>query len=215
MNKKTDSTMEMIKKVITVLSVLLTGMTTVQAQEVQTLFGSDVSHGGFGGPVVKFSDVRSDVGVWVGGRGGWIINFDRNHAISLGGGGYGLATEHRVPDPEFGEPDTDYYALTGYGGFEMEYTNRSYELAHLTLSALIGGGSLMVRERDFSDVDSHYDHYFVFEPGANLEINVTNFFRLMAGISYRLTNGIGSAGFTDKDFSGLNGTITFKFGKFR
>lgn len=215
MHQKTGSRMETIKKVIILIAVLLTGMTTVKAQEVQTLFGSDVSHGGFGGPVVKFSDVNGDLGVWVGGRGGWIINFDRNHAISLGGGGYGLATEHRVPDPEFGEPDTDYYALTGYGGFEMEYTNCSYELAHLTLSALIGGGGLMARERDFSDVDNHYDHYFVFEPGANLEINVTDFFRLMAGISYRLTSGIGSAGFTDDDFSGLNGTITFKFGKFR
>lgn len=207
--------METIKKMITTIAVILMGITTVQAQEIQTLFGGDVSHGGFGAPVVKFSDAGGDLGVWVGGRGGWIINFDRNHAISIGGGGYGLATEHRVPDPDFGEPDTDYYAMTGYGGFEIEYTNRSYQVAHLTLSALIGAGGLMARERDFTDVDRHYDSYFVFEPGVNMEVNVTHFFRVAAGISYRLTSGIDNAGFTDSDFTGLNGNITFKFGKFR
>lgn len=68
--------METIKKVITVLGVLLIGITTVHAQEIQTLFGSDVSHGGFGAPVVKFSDVNGDLGGWVGGRGGWIINLN-------------------------------------------------------------------------------------------------------------------------------------------
>jgi hypothetical protein len=193
---------------------MLGGMVTIQAQQMQTLFDGDVSHGGFGGPVVKFSDVGGDLGVWVGGRGGWIINLDTEHAFSLGGGGFALVTEHRVPDPAFRDAETDYYALTGYGGVVIEYTNRSYRMAHFTATSLIGGGGLMIRERDFSDVDSHYDHYFVFEPGVNLEINITHFFRIAAGLGYRMTSGIGTAGFTDSDFSGLNGNLTFKFGRF-
>jgi hypothetical protein len=199
---------------VLLLLFMLGGMVTIQAQQVQTLFDGDVSHGGFGGPVVKFSDVSGDLGVWVGGRGGWIINLDREHAFSLGGGGYALVTEHRVPDPDFRDGDADYYALTGYGGVEIEYTNRSYRMVHFTVSSLIGGGGLMMREHDFSDVDNHYDHYFVFEPGANIEINITHFFRAAVGIGYRMTSGIGTAGFTDGDFSGLNGNLTFKFGRF-
>jgi hypothetical protein len=199
---------------VLLLLFMLGGMVTVQAQQVQTLFDGDVSHGGFGGPVVKFSDISGDLGVWVGGRGGWIINLDREHAFSLGGGGYALVTEHSVPDPDFRDGDADYYALTGYGGVEIEYTNRSYRIVHFTVSSLIGGGGLMMREHDFSDVDNHYDHYFVFEPGVNLEVNITHFFRAAVGIGYRMTSGIGTAGFTDGDFSGLNGNLTFKFGRF-
>jgi len=193
----------------------MAGMQPVTAQQTQTLFNGEVTHGGFGGPVVKFSDVAGGLGVWVGGRGGWIINFDGNHAISLGGGGYGLVTEHLVPDQEFGDPETDYFAMNGYGGFIIEYTNRSYQLVHLTASSLIGAGGLMIRDRNFNDIDHSPDSFFVFEPGANLELNVTDFFRVAAGLSYRLTSGISRAGFSDDDFSGINGTITLKFGRFR
>ncbi len=202
---------------IFILSILflITGINQCFAQQTQTLVGSEVTHGGFGGPVVKFSDIAGDLGVWVGGRGGWIINIDPDHAIGLGMGGHGLVTEHRVPDSDYGDSGSDYYAMNGYGGFEIEYANRSYQLIHLTVSTLVGAGGLMIRDRNFDDIDDSPNAYFVFEPEANAEVNITNFFRIAAGISYRLTSGIGRAGFTDDDFSGLNGVINFKFGKFR
>jgi hypothetical protein len=185
---------------------------TLFAQQAETLFDGNVSHGGFGGPVVQIGDVAGTTGVWVGGRGGWIINLDENHAISLGGGGYGLVTNHRVPVPFDGNDEL--YAMGGYGGFIFEYTNHSYRLIHLTATTLIGGGGLMLRERDFDDVLDDVDSYFVLEPGIQAELNVTRFFRIAAGASYRFTSGISSFGYTDKDFSGLNGVITFKFGGF-
>ena len=193
---------------------ILAGVSLGHAQKTQTLFSNDVSHGGFGGPVVKFSEVTEDVGVWVGARGGWIINFNDSNALSLGGGGYGLVTDHPVPDPNFGDPGTDYYALIGYGGFELEYTNLSYCLVHLTLSSLVGAGGLTARDQDYNEVDDDSNTFFVFEPGANLEINITSFFRLALGASYRMTNGIDRAGFTDDDFTQFNGTATLKFGGF-
>ncbi|MEX0772309.1 MAG: hypothetical protein WD038_04030 [Balneolales bacterium] len=193
---------------------LLTGVNQGVAQEAQTLFNNDVAHGGAGGPMVSFSDIDGELGVWVGGRGGWIINFDNNHAITLGGGGYGLVTEHGVPDADFGDPDTDYFAFNSYGGFVFEYTNRSYSLVHPTVSVLLGAGGLEISDRDFNETDHNSDQYFVFEPNANLELNITDFFRIGVGASYRLTNGINRAGFSDSDFSGLNGLITLKFGSF-
>lgn len=181
------------------------------AQQAQTLIDGEISHGGFGGPVLKIGNVAGSTGFWMGGRGGWIMNLDEHHTISLGGGGYGLVSDHGVPVPSTEE---DLYALNGYGGFIVEYTNRSYNIVHLTATSLIGAGGLMLREKDYQDVNDDVDTYFVFEPGVNVELNVTNFFRIGAGASYRLTSGINRFGFSDSDFSGLNGVITFKFGKF-
>ncbi|MCC5907469.1 MAG: hypothetical protein JJU13_14755 [Balneolaceae bacterium] len=181
------------------------------AQQAQTLFDGEVSHGGFGGPVFKIGNVAGSTGFWIGGRGGWIMNLDEHHAISLGGGGYGLVSDHGVPVPSTEE---DLYALNGYGGFIVEYTNRSYNIVHITANSLIGAGGLMLREKDYQEVNDDVDTYFVFEPGVNVELNVTSFFRIGAGASYRLTSGINRFGFSDSDFSGLNGVITFKFGKF-
>lgn len=60
----------------------------VFAQE-QTLIGSgEIENGGFGGPVVKVTSINGESAVFVGGRGGWIIN----HTFVLGGAGYGLVT---------------------------------------------------------------------------------------------------------------------------
>lgn len=192
----------------TIFSLMLLNPSDTLAQQTETLFSGDVTHGGFGGPVVKLGSVADETAVWIGGRGGWIISFDRSNTISLGGGGYGLVTDHQSPI------DPDLYALAGYGGFEVEYTNQSYRVAHFTISSLIGGGGLLLRERDFEEVEEDVDSFFVFEPAANVEVNVTHFFRISAGVSYRLTSGIGRFGFSDSDFSGFNGVITFKFGKF-
>ncbi|MEX0684978.1 MAG: hypothetical protein WD267_09180 [Balneolales bacterium] len=199
------------------LVLLLSLASYTHAQEIQTLFDGEVSHGGFGGPEIKFDNINGDLGVWVGGRGGWIINFDAVHALSIGGGGFGLTTEHEVPDPEYEEGGMNYYAMTGYGGFILEYTNNSYKLIHPTVSVLIGGGGLMIRDRDFEeieDINTSPDQYFVFEPTATLELNITDFFRIGLGASYRITSGINRAGFTDEDYSGINGKLSFKFGKF-
>lgn len=183
------------------------------AQQAETLISGSVTHGGFGGPELKVSSVTGSPAIWVGGRGGWIINIDPNHAISIGGGGYGLVSDHRstmvTSDGE------DLYALSGYGGFILEYTNRSYKLAHVTISSLIGAGGVSLRDSGHEPVNVDENNpFFVFEPAVNLELNITSFFRIAAGAGYRFTSGISDFGFSDSDFSGFTGTITFKFGGF-
>jgi hypothetical protein len=197
------------------LLLVFTSMGAARAQDVQTLFAGRVSHGGFGGPVVKFSDVGGSLGVWVGGRGGWIIGFGDHHSISLGGGGYGLASSHPVPDPAAaGWPEKeDLRVRAGYGGFELEYTNRSQRLVHWTASTLIGAGSVAVEGADVP-VSAEEPAFFVLEPGLHAELNVTRFLRLHAGFSYRHTSGAERAGYTDRDFSGVSGRIALKFGGF-
>lgn len=113
------------------LCIIIISAPFLHAQQAETLLSGDIRHGGFGGPVVKIGEIAGSAGVWVGGRGGWIITPNDRHSISLGGGGYGLVTDHLSP------AETDFYALNGYGGFELEYTNRSARLVHFTFSSFL------------------------------------------------------------------------------
>ena len=195
-----------------IIVVILAGFPKIHAQEMQTLFDGEITHGGFGGPIIKFDDIQNDLGVWVGGRGGWIINMNDRHAISVGGGGFGLATNHQTDVPQIEET---MLATAGYGGFITEYTNRSYQLVHITATGLIGAGGFSLRDRDFEEIDEDPQTFFVMEPGLHAEINVTSFFRIAAGVNYRYTSGISRGDFSDSDFTGANATLTFKFGFFR
>ncbi len=176
----------------------------VYAQEdAETLIQGDIEHGGFGGPVVKFSSMNNESAVLVGGRGGWIIN----HLISLGGGGYGLASEIQTNPGEL--------LVFGYGGFEMEYIIASDRLLHTTIRTLIGAGGLSSVNDDLStDDETNGDAFFVLEPSVNAELNLTQFFRLNAGLGYRYISGVDRFNLSDADVSGLNATLTLKFGLF-
>ena len=155
----------------------------------QTLLGEGkISHGGFGGPVVKFSNINNSLGVLVGGQGGWIIN----HTFVIGGGGYGLVNNIRTDKYILGEKQL----LTfGYGGVELHYINQSDNLVHYTVSMLIGGGGVGYRSavKDFGwDWDNEANSFFVFEPGVRIDLD-------------NLKNS---------DFSGPSAELVLKFGKF-
>jgi hypothetical protein len=110
-------------------------------QDEETLLTGRLVHGGFGGPVVKFTRLRGEFGVLVGGRGGWVIN----HCFSIGGGGYGLV--NAVSGPEGIPLRVDPVLTAGYGGFEMEYIHHSGRLMHSSVQLLIGGGGVGIYER--------------------------------------------------------------------
>ena len=58
------------------------------------------------------------------------------------------------------------------------------------------------------------DKFFVFEGGVNAMLNITEFLRIGAGVTYRTFSGIEKFGYTDSDFDGVTGMLTFKFGRF-
>ncbi len=192
----------------TILFLLLLS-STLLGQE-KTIFGSgEISHGGFGGPVVKFSSIRDQFAVLVGGRGGWIIN----HTLVIGGGGYGLANEISGTRSYLGE---EMLINFGYGGFELEYIVNSDDVLHATIYLLLGGGSVSHRSGYYYD-DSWFgnsDEFFVCEPAVNAELNILSFMRINFGVGYRYINGIKDDNLGDSEFSGLSGILTFKFGSF-
>ena len=184
-------------KRLLLFAALLAWASPAFAQE-KTLVSEDFHSGGFGAPVVKFSEVANEFAVFAGGRGGWIIN----HTFVIGGGGYGLANDIRFSDLVTGR-DIDF----GYGGLELEYINSSDQLLHFTIYLLIGGGGL-------SGTVVQEESVFVLEPALNGEVNVTKFFRLNAGVGYRWVAGVDNPGYKDSDFSAVYGQVTAKFGAF-
>lgn len=192
----------------------------------QTLFDVDsIYSGGYGCPELKLGQFNGDWGLMVGGRGGWIVN----SVFSIGGGGWGLATEHTLdgfanPDP--GRYEDEFQFEFGMGGFFFEYINSSDKMLHFAVNSFVGWGGVSVEgklldpildiddeiEREWETVES--TSVFIVEPGVTADFNVTTFFRISAGASYRIVNGFDLDGFEAKDFGGLSFNLAFKFGKF-
>lgn len=197
-----------MKKVF--LFVFLLSVSIITAQE-ETIFGSgEITHGGFGGPVVKVTEINGQAGVLVGGRGGWIIN----NTLVIGGGGYGLANEVDGAQVILGSTQKLNF---GYGGFEMEYIINSDKMIHATVGFLIGGGGVNHRNYwdDFDFDMKRADTFFITEPFVSIEANILSYFRISAGGSYRYISGINETpNLSNNDFSGVSAFITFKFGKF-
>ena len=185
-----------MKKVLIVAVLLVAAVPFIADAQEQTLISGEIESGGYGGPVVKLSGVNNELGLFMGGRGGWIIN----HAFIIGGGGYGLANDLFVSSKKLG---------FGYGGPELGYVFLSDSLLHFTLHTLIGFGGV-----SFEDDPASADEVFVLEPEATVVLNVTRFFRIAAGVSYRFVTGVTASGLSDASLSGLSGLLVFKFGTF-
>jgi hypothetical protein len=191
--------------------------TTVFAQE-ETLFTGTVTNGGYGGPGVKLTTVNGTTGVFVGGKGSWIIN----HSFGLGGAAFGLATPTDVPEiaqKTFTRSDgseRDLEMGIGYGGIVLEYFFTPNKLIHMTADMMVGGGAVVYAENweDEDDTWDVNDAFLVLEPGIDAELNVTPWFRINAGVSYLLARDIDIVGMDDSDLGGVAGNILFKFGTF-
>lgn len=182
------------------MTILFSAMISISAfaQEEETLLGGNFTSSGFGGPVVKFTEIHKEFGLIVGGYGGWLIN----HQFMIGGGGYGLAKSIKSP---LDSSEVDF----GYGGFMFEYAHNPSKLYHFTGSLMIGSGWM-----GNNKMDSNKKTLFVLEPTVSMEVNVTSYFHIAGGVSYRYVSGINSLGFSDDDFTNTSITLTLKFGKF-
>ncbi|RPI02095.1 MAG: hypothetical protein EHM64_14620 [Ignavibacteriae bacterium] len=194
-----------MKKFIVLLLVVFS--VSAFAQE-QTLISGEIESGGFGGPVLKMTNINGENAVMIGGRGGWIIN----HSFILGGAGYGV-----VSDVKAKVTDGIYqYIEMGYGGLDLEYIASSNDLVHLSIGVLVGGGGIGYKLNEMDGFNSSNDKnaFFVLEPSVSANLNVTTYFRIAAGASYRYVSGLKSALSTNGDLSGPSANLTLKFGRF-
>ncbi|MCE5249826.1 hypothetical protein LLG96_06350 [bacterium] len=196
----------------------------VFAEEEETLFSGYSGNfvpGGFISPDFKVTPINGKTELLVGGRGGWIIN----HSFSIGAAGYGLVTIPKAPKvARIAEDDVtgelrDMRIGMGYGGLQLEYVFMPQKLVHASISTLVGGGGIGYFDIDDDDDDhdsglEESDGFFVFEPAVEGTVNVTKYFRISAGVSYRVIGGLDVKGLETSDLQGLAGSLTFRFGVF-
>jgi len=183
-----------------------------KAQESQTLFSSDIDHGGFGAPVFGVTFVNGQATYLRGFRGAWVINFSEQHSVHIGLARYRTQSDFDATGwtiPNIRKPDM----RTSYGGFELEYVNRSHRLVHYSIQTLIGSGNVRFRNRGI-DLNRTSDSYFVIQPGVNLNLNITHWFRLSGGLFYRYAGGVNLEGTGDSGISGITSFVGLRFGKF-
>jgi len=201
-----------MKNIGIVVLILLLISVPASAQQKTLVSSDDLSLGGYFSPVVKFSSVHDDLGVFVGGRAGFILN----HTFVIGVGGYGLAS---YVDAKQRGPFGERYMEMGYGGLDLEYIVNPMELVHFSVSTLIGGGGVFFNDRRWDDDywdnrDRNVDAFFIIEPAVNLDLNVTSFLRTSLGASYRMVSGLNSDVSTNADLSGASVMLSIRIGKF-
>jgi hypothetical protein len=198
-----------MKKIAIIILVLALAIPAIAQEE--SLLGSENSHGGFGGPVVKFSQLDGRFATLAGGRGGWIIN----HSLMLGAAGYGLV-EDNIGRRNI-TPSGSQYLKMEYAGIMMEYDCHPQQLTHTSIIMLIGGGHIDhgYKGANYDRISNEpQDDFLVYEPEFNFTLNMTSGIRLSAGASYRFVSGIEMDGLTNSDLSGPAVSATLRFGKF-
>ena len=109
-------------------------------------------------------------------RGGWIIN----RSLAIGFDAHGLIPTAKFTDvSSFG----DAVLLGGYGGLFLEPIVFSNEVVHVTFPISAGSGWIGYHE-DFDESQFNSpeliegDVFWYLEPGANIELNIANNFRV-------------------------------------
>jgi len=134
-------------------------------------------------------------------RGGIYLN--RRLAIGLAVNGLANGDSHlgRNEGGNFGT----------YGGLLLQYVVHSDRLVHLTFESTIGDGRWCVSDNNNDCVGKQF---IVFEPAANLEVNVARHVRFTTGVGYRFAVAGSGDGPSSGDMSSLVVRSGLVFGSF-
>jgi hypothetical protein len=186
---------------------------------MKTIFGNkERTSGGYGALSFGYTQIDGKDAFLAGIKGGWLVD----HSFTLGFVGYGFINDVSSPPPG-GQFQT--HLGGGYGGLLLEPIFFPKFPVHFTIPLIIGAGGISYFEDyEYSQgnpippesydgtIDS--DAFFVFEPGLELELNVTEIFRLAVGGSYRYTSNVVLIDHEGNILRNFNGYLTLKFGKF-
>lgn len=181
--------------------------------KIKTVMGGDSHISGFGTLDLKTTEIKDELALLPGISAGMIMN---DHFV-LGIAGYGIATKVGF-DGQI--PAQRLYLYGGYGGLLLGGIIAPKEVIHAYIPVIVGAGGAYVTEEAFDDLgqnDNTFDEstaYFVVEPGIEVEVNITKFFRFSLGGSYRWVRQSELVNLTDRDLSNYNGYVSLKFGGF-
>ena len=181
-----------------------------RSDEIMTLLGSSNAIGGYGGLSMLYTQIDNKDAFVFGARGAAIMG----HSFAIGFGGAGFVTD-LFPDESL---NLDANLAGGYGGLFFEPIILPKYPVHLSIPILVGAGGIAYNSVDRRWEESWYvedsEAFFVIEPGAEIELNITKFFRFAIGAYYRFTSNIDLMNTSKDVLNGFSFGVNFKFGKF-
>lgn len=191
-------------------------MDTNNPREIKSLLNKENDLNGFGGADVKITSIKNSRTVLTGGYGGVLVN----HSYQLGVAAYGLVTPPSFDGQLMDNTPKELDLYGGYAGMIIGGMLFSKEIIHVNFPILFGAGHLQVSDPGFfsgnadSDFTIEQSAFFVIEPTAQLEFNLTKSLRLAAGASYRWVEGLTLTNVTDDELVGWSGVVSLRFGRF-
>jgi hypothetical protein len=220
--------MKKIMYFFTILS-LFACVTSLYAQEkndtTQVLLSDKVVLSGFGSPFVEFSSVNSEFAVCLGGGAGLMIN----RTLFIGGYFEGIMTNHYREDLKTIVNIEKPTISLEHGGIWLGYVYKPKSAIHGGLSMKLGWGEIDLEGNGYTYdtnlvVSDFADKIFTVIPQAEVEFNMTKWFKINVGVGYRFVTGIDATyldeqnnnnpvNFYDEgDFNSFVGTISLIFG---
>jgi hypothetical protein len=185
-----------------------------KSKEIKTLMGRNRSGGGYGAFTGGYSVIDNKHAVLFGGRFGWLAG----HSMGVGFGATGFINEFHF------EPllNRNVFLAGGYGGLYIEPILFPRSPVHMSFPVLLGAGgiSYVSDDRSFNNnIIEDSEAFLLIEPGAEVELNLTRFFRIAIGATYRFPTAFdvgltGTPTASAKSIEGVSYTLSLKFGKF-
>ena len=185
-----------------------TGSASSQEDDsTESLFSQGVNVTELWTPEIKINSIQGGIGTLAGIYGGALIN--KTYLVGISGG------------VNIGHPRVNY----GYFGGIAQYIHNPSRLVHWSSQIVLAYGSTKDYENPKSGLlDNFWNisgiHFFIMEPGVNIEVNLSGRTSLVAGMSYRFVTGldennenISITHVNNRDMSGLNFNIGLKIGK--
>jgi hypothetical protein len=178
-----------------------------RSDEIQTLVGKNKKAGGYGSISIQYTEIENRDAFVFGAKGGVVIG----HVFTIGLAGSGF----------FNEVSADSLSLAGgYGGFFFEPIIFPKFPVHISFPVVVGvGGAAQEKKINDLDEDDNFktkdsDVFMVIEPGVEIELNVTRYFKFCLGGYYRYATGLDIPGIDSDVLKGFSGGVSLKFGRF-
>lgn len=165
-------------------------------------------HGYYVAPTVGVTSLDGELAPLIGIRAAWLAN----RSFGLGFAFNGTLNQLDEKLHYKGR------ALSVYGGLLVQYVIGDSHIFHGFIDTTIGGGTSCrqtgVIDGDPEKDDCHGKGFFMFEPMANLEINVARFMRVSLGAGYRVAVASNANELSSAQISGFVGKTAVEFGRF-
>ncbi|MDR1171288.1 MAG: hypothetical protein LBL24_02420 [Bacteroidales bacterium] len=182
------------------------GLMGQQSSEMKTLLSDDAVISAFGSINAGISPFNHTYASYIGGDGALVVN-------NFFFGGYGSRNIEFHPVYIEGDYYTNKKMGFSQGGVITGISLRSKRLLQYTVSGQLGWGHLSLRDNVDKKILTR-DRVNIFTPAFQVKLNLTSFVQLCAGVSYRFLIGVDLPQLDNKDFQGICGSMSIRFGWF-